>query len=364
MPPKITSAKLPSLDGWRAVSITLVLLCHSCFTAGFPAWLNPILIDWLQIGTMGVYFFFVISGFLITYLLLQEQAKHGVISLKHFYLRRALRILPVYFFYLLVLGCLTRYSQPASVWLANATFTTNYFLVPEGTAHFWSLGVEEQFYLLWPGILVLVLHRARGANALIKVLVLPLIFVPVLRILACKSWYPHAWYPLFNSASFILNCDALAYGCLAAVLFARRREWLQNFLGKTPLATAVFGLGLILAPAVLQKLHLPTRIRVMITGSSWAVGFGLLLLQSVLWPSLKAYRWLNWKWVQHLGVLSYSIYIWQQMFCGTGETIFGVKDAWWTNFPVWLITTLLAAHASYYLLEKPLLGLRARFREA
>jgi peptidoglycan/LPS O-acetylase OafA/YrhL len=51
------------------------------------------------------------------------------------------------------------------------------------------------------------------------------------------------------------------------------------------------------------------------------------------------------------------------VFCGTGETIFGVKDACWTNFPVWILTALLAAHASYYLLEKPLLGLRARFRE-
>jgi peptidoglycan/LPS O-acetylase OafA/YrhL len=51
------------------------------------------------------------------------------------------------------------------------------------------------------------------------------------------------------------------------------------------------------------------------------------------------------------------------VFCGTGETIFVVKDACWTNFPVWILTALLAAHASYYLLEKPLLGLRARFRE-
>jgi hypothetical protein len=65
-----------------------------------------------------------------------------------------------------------------------------------------------------------------------------------------------------------------------------------------------------------------------------------------------------------LDIFCSIFYIWQQMFCGTGETVFGVEDAWWTNFPVWLITTLLTAHASYYLLEKPLLGLRARFREA
>ncbi len=313
---------------------------------------------------MGVLFFFVISGFLITYLLLQEQAKHGAISLKHFYLRRALRILPVYFFYLFVLGFLTRYSQPLSIWLANVTFTTNFFGAPEGTAHFWSLGVEEQFYLLWPGVLMLVLNSTKGGKALIKVLTMPLILVPILRMMSCKNWYPHDLYSLFNSASFLLNCDALAYGCLAAVLFTRHRERLQDFLGKSPMATAVSGLGLIITPAILQKLHLPTRIGVMITGSSWSVGFGLLLLQSVLWPTRGFYRVLNWKWVRHLGVLSYSIYIWQQMFCGTGETIFGVKDAWWTSFPIWLATTLLAAHASYYLLEKPLLGLRARFRES
>ena len=153
MPPDKTSTKLPSLDGWRAVSIGLVLVQHSTMAAGFPPALTP----WIKrfdLGSLGVQFFFVISGFLITWLLLQEQARHGRISLKHFYLRRALRILPVYFFYLFVLGCLTRYEQPGYLWAANLTFTTNYFWPPEGTAHFWSLGVEEQFYLLWPGLLV------------------------------------------------------------------------------------------------------------------------------------------------------------------------------------------------------------------
>ena len=112
MPKAANSHKLPSLDGWRAVSIALVLLQHSSFAAGFPAMLDSALSGFkangIEPGSLGVRFFFVISGFLITWLLLQEQAKHGSISLKHFYLRRALRILPVYFFYLFVLGCVAR----------------------------------------------------------------------------------------------------------------------------------------------------------------------------------------------------------------------------------------------------------------
>lgn len=357
--------KLPSLDGWRAVSIALVLLAHSTFTRGFPTALNPVILDWFRAGSMGVLFFFVISGFLITWLLLQEQARHGAISLKHFYARRALRILPVYFFYLLVLGFLTRYSQPPFVWLANATFTTNFFEVPAGTDHFWSLGVEEQFYLLWPGLLALILLRPKkGGLRLLIFLAVPLVVAPVVRLMECKHWYPEPLHNLFSPGSFFLHFDTLAYGCVAAVLFARRRNDLELFFGKYPRAIAWGGTGLILAPTALYLLHFPGRFQAAGIDSLKAIGFTLLLLQSILYPDRGFYRALNWKWVAHLGVLSYSLYIWQQMFCDTGESIFGVKDAWWTSFPVWILSALLAAHASYYLLEKPLLGLRAKFREA
>ena len=95
-----------------------------------------------------------------------------------------------------------------------------------------------------------------------------------------------------------------------------------------------------------------------------AVGFTLLLLQSLLHPERRFYRALNWRWVRHVGVLSYSIYIWQQLFWRSDESVFGVTQAWWLRFPLWLVLALLAAHASYYLLEKPLLKLRARFHTA
>src|ERR1035438_4213326 len=94
--PAPVSRKLPSLDGWRAVSIGLVLLAHSSLTRGFPARFHGVS-EVFMLGGLGVRFFFVISGFLITWLLLQEHRRNGRIDLKFFYARRALRILPVCF---------------------------------------------------------------------------------------------------------------------------------------------------------------------------------------------------------------------------------------------------------------------------
>ena len=86
-----------------------------------------------------------------------------------------------------------------------------------------------------------------------------------------------------------------------------------------------------------------------------------LLLHSVLSPRRFCYRALNWKWIGQLGILSYSIYIWQQIFC-TKPEVFGVATVWWMSFPGWLVPAFAAAFASYYLLERPLLALRAKFR--
>jgi len=354
--------KLPSLDGWRAVSIAGVLLEHSTITTGFPIVLKPAIFIWLQPGNLGVRFFFVISGFLITYLLLQEQAKHGFISLNNFYFRRALRILPVYFLYLGVLGFFTKYSQNATAWLANLTFTTNFLTIPHPTDHLWSLGVEEQFYLLWPWLLVMVSNGQNDRSKLLKMLFVPLMVAPVVRMLDCKQWYPEALHFLFQGGSFFARFDSLSYGCLTAVLFINWRDPVETFFRRHSSQIAWAGVALILAPVGLRLLHLPGSLEALGFESMQAIGFSLLLLQSMLYPKRGFYRFLNWKWVSHIGILSYSIYIWQQMFCGTSESVFGVKEAWWVSFPVWILVALMAAHASYYLLEKPLLALRSRLR--
>ena len=130
--PQKEKLNLPSLDGWRALSIALVLLEHASRTMWFPTAFIP----FVQHGGLGVRFFFVISGFLITWLLLKENEFTGSVNLRNFYLRRALRIFPIYFLYLFVLSSLTSFSQSSYAWVANLTFTTDFYQEARATTHF------------------------------------------------------------------------------------------------------------------------------------------------------------------------------------------------------------------------------------
>lgn len=119
---------------------------------------------------------------------------------------------------------------------------------------------------------------------------------------------------------------------------------------------------MILLPYIPQHLLVFGIFTVPFAGTFQAVGFAILLLQSVTLPAFPAYRCLNWKLVSGLGVLSYSVYIWQQLFCAPAAT-YGVAPRWWLSYPTWLLAALAAATLSYFCLERPLFNLRAHFRE-
>jgi peptidoglycan/LPS O-acetylase OafA/YrhL len=111
----------------------------------------------------------------------------------------------------------------------------------------------------------------------------------------------------------------------------------------------------------LNDLHLILRIlQVTVIPSFEALGFALLMLQSVFLPDWGIYRVLNWRWVCQIGVLSYSIYIWQQIFCTEPEK-FGLGPVWWMSFPGWLVPVFVVSFISYYGLERPILKLRVHF---
>ncbi|SDN99657.1 acyltransferase family protein [Lentzea jiangxiensis] len=154
--------RFPALDGLRAIAAVLVVFFHY----GGP--------DWLQ-GWAGVQMFFVLSGFLITTLMLREERRTGRISLEEFYLRRAFRILPVYF---VVLFATIAGSLVMGTFVSNGTgpalryfFTfTNEFADASPYGQSWSLGIEQKFYLVWPLVAIalgtVVLKRRAGAAAL------------------------------------------------------------------------------------------------------------------------------------------------------------------------------------------------------
>ena len=178
-----TSSYLPTLDGWRAIAISSVLVCHSLHFYGSPELVPPqwrLVNDVLaRLGTFGVALFFAISGYLICTLLLVEREKTGQISLRSFYIRRVFRIIPPAFVYLGVLALLAAWGliqlQRGELTSA-ALFYSNYWTGKSWfTTHFWSLSLEEHFYMLWPGLLSLLGPIGAGACALGVVVITPIV---------------------------------------------------------------------------------------------------------------------------------------------------------------------------------------------
>src|SRR5215204_3211996 len=209
---------IPSLDGLRAISIILMIISHvsvdlyRTYSASFTS-LTSIIQTLFLVGNLGVFTFFVISGFLITSLLLRDER----VNLRKFYFRRTMRIFLPYYFYLLVMVALTVggvLKITSYNFLAAFTYTKNYFFdenAPDAwfLAHTWTLSVEEQFYLLFPGILFLV-----GRKHILKVLGLVLLCCPLFRLIYVIQ---NPEIPV-EFGRFEAVADSLAFGCFLAFL--------------------------------------------------------------------------------------------------------------------------------------------------
>ncbi|NUQ28407.1 MAG: acyltransferase, partial [Acidobacteriaceae bacterium] len=153
--------RIATLDGWRAVAIFFVILDHACQHTRFHE------AFWARLGNFGVDIFFVVSGYIITSRLLEERRQTSAINLSNFYRRRTFRILPIVVTYLCALLLLSLRIDLVdfhrSELVGALCFFRNYQLAADVrgifTAHFWSLSIEEHFYLLWPGLLVLLGNR-------------------------------------------------------------------------------------------------------------------------------------------------------------------------------------------------------------
>lgn len=336
------SGRIPSLDGLRAVSIMMVLNGHVLGTAGFPLTWMPF--AW---GGLGVTVFFVISGYLITTLLLAEQAKTGTISLRKFYLRRTIRIFPAFYVYLaavLILQLNGFLELHRGDLLAAATYTMNFRAERSWwLGHTWSLSVEEQFYLLWPAV-VMLFGAAGGLRAALGAI----LAAPLLRVAVFYGWPSQR--ALVDQA-FPMIFDGLATGC--ALAMARDRLW-QDPRYRRLLDSPLFALVPLIVVAA--YLYIPSVGVQLLAGQTiMHVGIALCIDWAIRFPHTRIGRVLNARPLAWLGTISYSLYLWQQLFLCRHHL------SWITAFPQNLGLAFASAILSYQLIEQPLLRLRARF---
>jgi peptidoglycan/LPS O-acetylase OafA/YrhL len=329
---------IPGLDGLRAVSILLVMGSHMTSTRPFPAALrnNPV-------GNFGVLVFFVISGFLITSVLIREIERTGTISLPQFYFRRALRLFPACYVLIGVVAALAHWrllDLNSGDLTAALTYTMNFHPTRAWSlGHLWTLAVEEQFYLLWPWLLGIL-----GARRAIPWLLGMLVAAPLLRVVS-----PYAGVSL----NFFIASDCLATGCLLALC---RSSLAANPVYSRLLSSRWFWL---IPFAALFVYFIPS------INLLWLAGIPFMnfaIAGTLDWAMRNTQglvgRSLNSPVMRFLGVLSYSLYLWQQIFFNPNS------NSPLCAFPLNLIATFLAALASYLLIECPFLRLRARWRPA
>jgi peptidoglycan/LPS O-acetylase OafA/YrhL len=361
----MASKRLLGLDGLRAISILVVMAAHVCRTRILGGFVAP-QADSHAWGKIGVRVFFVISGFLITKLMLDEQDRHGDVSIRCFYVRRAYRILPAYLAYLAVVVGLSVAGLSPMPWndvVHAATYTTNFDIERHwNVGHIWSLSVEEQFYLAWPPVVAWLGRKAAFFAALATCVVGPL-----------SRWFVYRHLPVeLESLSWQVTpavADSLATGCLLA--FCRHETSLVSLgaIGRamtrvldaarrTPLTYAL--LPLAFATFVLEDR--PT-IQSLVGVTFTNVAFALVIDRAVHDQRDPVGRLLLHPWMERIGVLSYSLYLWQQLFLRQSLTEGGLGEVLVTTFPLSFALALAVAYASYELLERPALRRRPRWAD-
>jgi peptidoglycan/LPS O-acetylase OafA/YrhL len=319
-----------------------------------PRWLIPAKLMFGN-GQLGVNIFFAISGFLITTLLVRERDQTGTISLRGFYERRVARIFPAAYTYIAAMAVLALigivHLLPGA-FLAASLFSWNYGGLLGLTAgstdaevlnHFWSLSLEEQFYLFWPSCLLLFGLRGSRNIALIVIATLPI------ARLASYALFPESRPQL--TEMFHTGVDQTFWGALAALAYHKgaHLKWTKNrWFG-----WLIFGYAVMTIFVVAGAAEYFPGIARFIAPTVYSSFASLLLLWLLSGSTGMIRNILEWKPLRWVGLLSYSLYVWQQLFLAPRSPLL-------TPFPINVGCALLAAILSYYLVESPL---RRRIRE-
>ena len=310
------------LDGLRAVAVMCVIVGH--FILFRLASINPSVPPFANrvagsLAVTGVEIFFLISGYVITRLLLSEQQRHGRNDLRAFYARRLLRIIPAFYVYLATITVLSisgYLPTPLTETVSSAAFLCNTGLPCSWfVGHTWSLAVEEQFYLVWPSLFVVIF----GPRLLpvITFVVTSLIVFSLVR----------GFVPFANNMSFLY----IAIGAMIATSPMLQSSIVKHVGAITWLVAAMLLLvGILLLPDRLMLVGKPVLLAILVFGAA-----NVRAVRAVLQLRL----------VQVIGAASYSLYLWQELFIARVDSYHGRPPALWL-FP-------LVVGMSWWLIERP-----------
>ena len=348
-----TLGKRPALDGLRGCSVLAVMAIHASATA--------------KGGWIGVQVFFVISGFVITMVILEEVRSTNAFSFRNFYARRGLRLLPALFGMLLFVGAYSLLAPdkvtPHAAGEAGAAtimYVANWLFAIKGShpfllVHTWSLAVEEQFYLLWPPIMIAIVFRRAGVRA---------VFLAASGgAIASAAWR----YFLISHHSGInraylgtdTRVDALLIGCALAVVF--HAGWVptgKRFVGLVRVAAAGAGLALVVGTFTVNRQRM------------WLYKGGLTMLALcaavvialvVLSPDGLVGRALAWRPLESLGHISYGLYLWHLPIFVISRNLFPSAPQV-VLVPAMSALAIGVAAASYHYVEQPFLRVKEHFR--
>jgi peptidoglycan/LPS O-acetylase OafA/YrhL len=351
-----------------AVIITHVELIKNSFKIQ-NCWASSKIV--FNLGGLGVYFFFVLSGFLITYLLIIEKQKTGTIAIKNFYIRRILRIWPLYFF-VLTLGffVLPNFNQINISYLTasfNQNFNLNLILfllmlpnlafsmfpaVPH-IGQLWSIGVEEQFYIAWPLIV-------KYSNKLINTLIIIIVFLIALKIIILflgKNYSNTNWYPVIKKFTAMSKFESMAIGGIGAYYFSSNHKIIESL--KSPFLSIVA-----LAIILLIIYFIPDKLQ---DGQHLIISvLFLAIIINVISTNIKLLRNNVFDW---LGKISYGIYMYHLIIIPIiivvlSKVISPTDNIFVFNFLLYSFTiliTILVSWLSYQFFESKFINLKSKF---
>jgi len=350
---------LPGLDGIRAFAASLVIFVHFnqfAYLFGLSGFYHQV-----ETAGIAVTVFFVLSGFLITYLLLEEKLKFGSVSLLKFYMRRILRIWPLYYLILIITfilyiaipylhqgNDLKRIFNLYAFFLPNYAYVINLTLVP--ITPLWSIGVEEQFYLIWPWLF-------KGIKSAEQLLVFLLVFLAAFLLIKVivRFYGNEAWYTFLT----VTRLDCMALGGLAGYLLKQKHTFFLKIIYH-PLSQYIT-LGVFLVTILYKPFHMAS----IFDGDVYGV-LALVLIVNVCSNPASLVK-LEAGVLKFIGRISYGLYCYHMLIILVlslllrGVVLPNTKLAQVGMFLLVYLTTVGVAYLSYNFIELKFINLKERF---